>query len=168
MKDKTHYRKAFDSPYLSSADIVEPIVLTISHVVLESDKTKKTQDRFNTAYFKEKQIRPNERLKPMILNATNSKAIKKISGSSFIEDWQNLTVMIGVEHVKFGREYVEGLRVYPAITQKKALTPTQVEMWEKAKQSYINNGSLDKVLAHVEMSQEDQERLRQECANAMA
>ncbi|WP_406941001.1 Rha family transcriptional regulator [Arsenophonus sp.] len=27
---------------------------------------------------------------------------------------------------------------------------------------------LDKVLAHVEMSQEDQERLKQECANAMA
>lgn len=104
----------------------------------------------------------------MILNATNSKVIKKISGSSFIEDWQNLTVMIGVEHVKFGREYVQGLRVYPAITQKKTLTPTQVEMWEKAKQSYINNGSLDKVLAHVEMSQADQERLKQECANAMA
>ncbi|MCX2957545.1 hypothetical protein M5J15_07700 [Serratia symbiotica] len=168
MKDKTHYRKAFDSPYLSSADIVEPIVLTISHVVLEPDKTKKTQDRFNTAYFKEKQIRQNERLKPMILNATNSKVIKKISGSSFIEDWQNLTVMIEVEHVKFGCEYVEGLRVYPAITQKKILTPTEVEMWEKAKQSYINNKSLDKVLAHVEMSQEDQERFKKECANAMA
>lgn len=25
--EKTHYRKAFDSPYLSSADIVEPTVL---------------------------------------------------------------------------------------------------------------------------------------------
>ncbi len=41
-------------------------------------------------------------------------------------------------------------------------------MWEKAKQSYINNGSLDKMLAHIEMSPEDQERLKQECANAMA
>ncbi|MGX8940767.1 hypothetical protein ACWWJF_10240 [Symbiopectobacterium sp. Eva_TO] len=41
-------------------------------------------------------------------------------------------------------------------------------MWEKAKQSYISNKSLDKVLAHVEMSQEDQERLKKECANAMA
>lgn len=165
MKDKTHYRKAFDSPYLSSADIVEPTVLTISHVVLELDKTKKTQDRFNTAYFKKKQIRSNEKLKPMILNETNSKVIKKMSGSSFIEDWQNLTVMIGVKHVKFGREYVEGLRVYPAITQKKTLTPTQVEMWEKAKQSYINNRSLDKVLEHVEISQENQELLKKECAN---
>ncbi|BAN98024.1 hypothetical protein E05_32580 [Plautia stali symbiont] len=76
--------------------------------------------------------------------------------------------MIGVEHVKFGREYVEGLRIYPAITQKKTLTPNQVEMWGKAKQSYINNKSLDKVLERVEISPEDQERLKQECANAMA
>lgn len=97
-----------------------------------------------------------------------ARSLKKYQVRHLSNDWQNLTVMIGVEHVKFGREYVEGLRVYPAITQKKTLTPTQVEMWEKAKQSYINNGSLDKVLAHVEMSQADQERLKQECANAMA
>ena len=54
--DKTHYRKAFDSPYLSSADIVEPTVLTVSHVKLEADRTKKTKDLFNTAYFVEKEI----------------------------------------------------------------------------------------------------------------
>ncbi|MCS6087145.1 hypothetical protein P4G11_20365 [Klebsiella pneumoniae] len=40
-ESKTHYRKAFDSPYLSSADIVEPTVLTIARATLESDKTKK-------------------------------------------------------------------------------------------------------------------------------
>ncbi|HFG9918056.1 TPA: hypothetical protein ACGHLE_004722, partial [Salmonella enterica subsp. enterica serovar Warragul] len=48
-EQKTHYRKAFDSPYLSSADIVEPTILTIARVALESDKTKKTKDVFNTA-----------------------------------------------------------------------------------------------------------------------
>ncbi|MEG1655817.1 MAG: hypothetical protein RR390_20300, partial [Hafnia sp.] len=37
-EQKTHYRKAFDSPYLSSADIVEPAILTISRAVLENDK----------------------------------------------------------------------------------------------------------------------------------
>ena len=26
----THYRKVFDSPYLSSMDVVDPIVLTIA------------------------------------------------------------------------------------------------------------------------------------------
>jgi hypothetical protein len=50
-ESNTHYRKACDSPYLSSADIVEPTVLTIARATLESDKTKKTKDVFNTAYF---------------------------------------------------------------------------------------------------------------------
>lgn len=56
-ESKTHYRKAFDSPYLSSADIVEPTVLTIARATLESDKTKKTKDVFNTAYFEERELR---------------------------------------------------------------------------------------------------------------
>ncbi|WP_238149443.1 hypothetical protein [Arsenophonus endosymbiont of Aleurodicus floccissimus] len=60
MTEKTHYRKALDSPYLSSADIVEPTVLTISHVLFEPDKTRRTKDVFNTAYFEEKEIRPGE------------------------------------------------------------------------------------------------------------
>ncbi|MEY0487775.1 hypothetical protein AB7459_21885 [Providencia rettgeri] len=81
---KTHYRKAFDSPYLSSADIVDRVDLTIARVVLEGDKTKKTKDLFNTAYFAEKELRPGEALKPMILNATNSKMLRRLTGSPFI------------------------------------------------------------------------------------
>ena len=86
MSDKTHYRKVFDSPYLSSADIVEPIVVTIQRVTLEKDKTKKTPDLFNTAYWVEKNIRPGEALKPMILNATNSKFLAQMAGSKWIDD----------------------------------------------------------------------------------
>ncbi len=51
MVKQTHYRKAFKSPYLSSADIVEPTVLTIKYVKLEQDKTKKTKDDFNQKYM---------------------------------------------------------------------------------------------------------------------
>ncbi|MBG6243584.1 MAG: hypothetical protein EKE20_18135 [Candidatus Symbiopectobacterium sp. Dall1.0] len=167
MTEKTHYRKAFDSLYLSSADIIEPTVLTISEVLFEADKTRRTKDVFNTAYFEEKEIRPDETVKPMILNATNSKMVRQITGSPFLEDWRNVKVMICVERVKNRQEYVDGLRIYPVITQKKILTPSKVESWERAKQSYLNTGSLEKVLAHVEMSLEDQERLKKECANAM-
>lgn len=78
---KTHFRKAFDSPYLSSADIVEPTVLTIARVGLEPDRTKKTKDLFNTAHFVEKELRPGEKLKPMILNATNSKTLRALTGT---------------------------------------------------------------------------------------
>ena len=116
MTEKTHYRKAFNSPYLSSADIVERTTLTIASVTYEKDKTKKTKNHFNTAHFAEKEIRPGEPLKPMILNVTNSNVIREMAGSPFIEDWENLRVEVFVEgNVRFGNENVEGLRLAPAL-----------------------------------------------------
>lgn len=125
-QDKTHYRKAFDSPYLSSADIVEPTVLTVAYVALESDHTKKTKDKFNTAHFVEKELRPGEKLKPMILNATNSKTMKMLTSTPFIEDWQNVAITVYVDsNVKFGKESVEGLR----ISSKAPAPPVDVDAW---------------------------------------
>lgn len=132
-EDKTHYRKAFDSPYLSSADIVDPIVVTVRRVTLEADKTKKTKDLFNTAYFAEPEIRPGEKLKPMILNATNSKMLAQITGSKWIDDWSNVPITIYVDnHVRFGKETVEGLRISKATERVRAPSPELVSAATKA------------------------------------
>lgn len=161
---KTHYRKAFDSPYLSSADIVGQTVLTIKHVTLETDRTKKTKDHFNTAHFVEKELRPGEKLKPMILNATNSKTVKQLTGSAFIEDWKNVAVTVYVDpSVRFGKESVEGLRIRPTSPTKRQLTPTQKQAWDNAKAAYLRDGNLDSVLARVDMSDEHQAQLKEEC-----
>jgi len=161
---KTHYRKAFDSPYLSSADIVEPTVLTIAHVALEPDRTKKTKDVFNTAYFAEKELRPGEKLKPMILNATNSKMMKTIAESPYIEDWNNVRVTVYVDNnVKFARETVEGLRIRPAKAAKMQLTPENARLWENAKAAFKRDGNLDSVLDRVDISEEDQKLLIEQC-----
>jgi hypothetical protein len=166
---KTHYRKAFDSPYLSSADIVEPTTLTIARVALESDRTKKTKDKFNTAYFVEGEIRPGEKLKPMILNATNSKTMKQLTGSAFIEDWQNVRITVYVEHgIKFGKDNVDGLRISPLQPVRKQLTPDNAQAWENAKAAFIRDGNLKKVLARVDMSREHQEQLMAECQQGQA
>lgn len=163
--DKTHYRKAFDSPYLSSADIVEPTVLTISRVVLEPDKTKKTKDMFNTAYFIEREIRPGEKLKPMILNATNSKTVKGLTGTPFIDDWKDVRVTVYVDHnVRFGKESVEGLRISPYAPEKKMLTPENAKQWESAKAAYKRDGNLTAILSRVDMAREHQEQLIRECS----
>lgn len=120
MTEKTHFRKAFDSPYLSSADIVEPTNLTIKHVRLEGDKTKKTRDLFNTAYFAEQEIRAGEKLKPMILNSTNSKVMKQLTNSPFIEDWEGVAITVYVDSaVRFGKDTVEGLRISPVPPKKR-------------------------------------------------
>jgi hypothetical protein len=165
-KEKIHYRRAFDSPYLSSADIVEPTVLTVKCVKLESDRTKKTKDQFNTAYFVEREIRPGEVLKPMILNATNSKTMKGLTGSAFIDDWNNVRITIYVDgHVRFGKETVEGLRISPHAPEaaKKTLTPAMTKAWSNAKEAFKRDGNLDGVLSRVDMSADHQKQLKDEC-----
>lgn len=164
MTDKTHYRKAFDSPYLSSADIVEPTVLTVKYVALESDKTKKTKDMFNTAHFVEREIRPGEPLKPMILNATNSKTMKVLTNTPFIDDWRDVRITVYVDHnVKFGKESVEGLRISPHAPEQRSLTPANRKGWENAKAAYRRDGNLDAVLSRVSMSEEHQRQIKAEC-----
>lgn len=161
---KTHFRKAFDSPYLSSADIVEPTVLTIAYVALEPDRTKKTKDLFNTAHFAEKELRPGEKLKPMILNATNSKTMKSITGSSFIDDWNDVRVTVYVDpNVKFGKDSVEGLRISPKAPQRAMLTPDRSKAWANAKAAFIRDGNLEAVFARMDMTPEHRNQLIAEC-----
>ncbi|ECO4906471.1 hypothetical protein FYP34_23555 [Salmonella enterica] len=164
-EQKTHYRKAFDSPYLSSADIVEPTILTISRAVLENDKTKKTKDVFNTAYFEEKELRPGEKLKPMILNATNSKMLKSITGSPFLEDWSGVKVTVFVDkNVRFGKESVEGLRISPARVTKPSLTPDKTQAWNNAKTAFKRDGNLNAVMSRMDISEAHRQQLIKECS----
>ena len=161
---ETHYRKVFDSPYLSSMDVVDPITLTIAKVTQESDKTKKSKDTFNTAYFEEKFIRDGEKLKPMILNATNSKMLASMTGTPFIEDWGGTRITVYVERgIKFGRDTVDGLRIMPA-PARKVITPDDSRMWEAAKGAFLRDGNLDKVLAKADMAEEHIAQLYAECA----
>jgi len=163
-ENKTHYREAFDSPYLSSADITGPTVLTIKRVRLESDQTKKTKDLFNTAHFVEKEIRPGETLKPMILNAGNSRTMKKITGSPFIEDWNNVPVTIYVDPaVRFGNSTVEGLRIKPEMATRPSLTPGTAQ-WDNAIAAYRRDGNLEAVKARVNVSPENEARIIAEAA----
>lgn len=163
MTDKTHYRKAFNSPYLSSADIVEPTVLTIQRVTLEPDKTKKTKDHFNTAYFVEKEIRQGEILKPMILNSTNSRTLKMLTNSPFIDDWNNVPVTVYVDHnVRFGRDQVEGLRISTEPPrQKPEVTPENEKLWNNAIAAFKRDGNFDKVLARASLSEANQQLIRE-------
>ena len=166
-KEKTHYRKAFNSPYLSSADITEPTVLTIKKVQLLPDKTKKTKDHFNTAFFVEVEIRQDERLKPMILNATNSRTLKTLTGSPFIDDWNNVAVTIYVDkNIRFGRNTVEGLRIStePPRRHKPFLEPNTTA-WGNAIAAYERDGNLDAVKKRMSISAENEKALVAEAGN---
>ena len=157
-QEKTHYRKAFNSPYLSSADIVGPTILTIRYVALEIDQTKKTKDYFNTAHFVEKELRQGEKLKPMILNASNSKVMKDLAGSHFIDDWQNIKVTVYVDHnVKFRSETVDGLRISPQpVAISKPVLKEGTKAWDNAIAAYQRDGNLDAVRERVFVSDEQE------------
>jgi hypothetical protein len=163
MSEKTHYRKAFKSPYLSSADIVEPTVLTIQKVTLEGDKTKKTKDDFNTASFVEREIRQGEPLKPMILNAHNSKILANLTGSKFIDDWNNVSITVYVDpNVRFGRDTVEGLRISPETPSVRRTLLQGTQQWDNAVSAYKRDGNLNKVLERIDVSPEDAELIKQQ------
>lgn len=162
--EKTHYRKAFNSPYLSSSDIIEPTVLTIQRVSLEADKTKRTKDKFNTAYFVDKEIRKGEPLKPMILNVQNSRVIKDLSGSPFIDDWNNIPVTVYVDpNVRFGRDTVEGLRisVESPVTQKPELTKG-TQAWKNAIAAYKRDNNFDAIEKRMIISDDNKKLIEVE------
>jgi hypothetical protein len=166
MSEKTHYRKAFNSPYLSSADVVGEMSFTIDHVALEADKTKKTKEHFNTAYFAEKEIRQGEPLKPMVLNVTNSKLLREMTGSPFIDDWQNVPVTVHVDpNVRFGRDLVEGLRLKPK-QARPVVTPQNQKLWDRAKAAFLRDKSFDAIKEHADISPEHMNQIVQECADA--
>lgn len=167
---KTHYRKAFNSPYLSSADVVGEISLTVSRVVLAIDETKKSKDFFNTCYFEEKELRPGEKIKPMILNAINSRMMYELSGSHYIEDWAGTRIKIYVDkNVRFGRDTVEGLRISSAQPPaRNTITPEKPTMWTNAKEAYRRDGSFEAVLQRADISEAHQQQIKQEIANEVA
>lgn len=157
--NKTHFRKAFHSPYLSAADIVDPIVLTVKRVVLETDRTKKTKDQFNTCYWVEREIRPGETLKPMILNATNSKFMATETGSKWIDDWAGTQVTVWVDGaVRFGKETVEGLRLAKA-TERPMTRADWLTNAEQA-ESLEELGHVSKAGAKFFQAKRDQEGYR--------
>ena len=168
---KTHYKKEFNSPYLSAADIIEPTVLTVTVAKYEKDQTKRTKDEFKVLYFEEKKLPSGENVKPMILNVGNNEIIRKFSGGSkYVEDWTfGYQVTIFVDpNVRFGRDVVEGLRLMTEKPKGKTeLTPDHGK-WVGAVESYRKNKSTDLIEKYMILSPENKNKLIEEAGNEKA
>jgi hypothetical protein len=109
METKTHWKKVFDSDYLGSCDLEDgkDLRAVIKSVTVKEVKGTdgKAQER-NVATFTDAKI------KPMILNATNCKIVKKFAKSVFINDWNNIPVQIYVkDDIRAFGDVTEGLRI---------------------------------------------------------
>jgi len=74
--------------------------------------------------------------KPMILNATACKQLRKFTGSSFLEDWNDTLVTLYVEKIKAFGEIVDAVRISPvqpkANSAEKVLLTPEHKAWEQA------------------------------------
>lgn len=165
---KTHYRKVFKSDHLGVADLEDflesgtPLIFTILHVKQEFNvMVAGRKGNFNIAYFKEK-------IKPLVLNAGNSKTMKRLAnGSAFVEDWVNIPVRLYIdETAKLKGEVVGGVRISqdrPKMQKEELLPGTK--SWENAKVAYNRDGDLKKVEARMTISPANKAKLIEEAKN---
>lgn len=103
----THWKK-LDNPDYIGAYAFQPgeeKVVTIKQVrreVVTGAEGKK--EECTVVHFVEPE-------KPLILNATNGKAIQKVAGSGYIEEWAGVRIILKVETVKAFGDIVDAVRV---------------------------------------------------------
>lgn len=105
------FRKYMDKNYLGHWDVPEDgdLVLTIDHAEQNDVKNERGSERKLTLHFVERDY------KPMILNATNAKAIGKAHGSNKVEDWEGKRIAIYTTKVTAFGGTTDALRIreYP-------------------------------------------------------
>lgn len=158
-KDKTHWKKAFNSEYLGSCDINGgDLALTIKEVKLQIVKGHGGVEKScNIAHF-------TEDVKPMILNVTNSKTVKKFAGSRYIDDWKNIPIKIYVDsNVKMAGEITEGLRIrtQQPKAEKLELTPETSKgvIWANALKALRDGKNISVIEDRYKLSDSNREKL---------
>lgn len=157
MSTKTHYRKVFKSDHLGVADLEDLVeaksnlIFTIKCVKQEMGvRVAGRKGNYNIAYF-------NEDIKPLCLNAGNSKTLKNLSGgSAFVEDWSGIVLQLYIDpSVSFGGEITGGVRINPNRPQleKPVLTPKSATAWKNAISAYKRDGNFNKVLERMFISE---------------
>jgi hypothetical protein len=157
-KSKTHYRKVFKSDHLGTPDLEEfieegkELIFTVLEVKQErGTRVAGKKIDANIAYFKEP-------IKPLVLNATNSKTMKLLSGgSSFVEDWKGIRVQLYIDpSVKMKGEIVGGVRIMP---KSPTMMPKKPEFtdanFKKAKEA---NATLETIKLRYSITSETEKK----------
>lgn len=105
---KGDYRKFMDKNYLGAWDVPDDgdLILTIDRAARDDVKNERGTERKLTIHFVED-------FKPMILNATNSKAISEACGSTKVETWAGQRIAIYTQKVTAFGGTTDALRIRP-------------------------------------------------------
>lgn len=154
---KTHWKQYSNPDYLGAYSLKpkeEPVytIKQITSELVKGEGGKQCQCRVARFY---------EKVKPMILNATNCKTIRKMYGTPFIEEWVNKKIQIYATTTTLAGEEVECLRIRPKIpvTEKPEFSPSSPG-WEKAVES-VKSGeiTIPKIKQKYILSQESENLL---------
>jgi hypothetical protein len=160
MENKTHYRKVFKSDHLSSADL--------------EDLTEQKKDlNFTIQSVKQHVLDPNvsnsgvrvagkviganiahivEDIKPLVLNATNSKQVANIVGSNFVQDWKNVKITLYIDqNVKFKGSSVQGIRIKSGFKLTKEILKTLFNN-KKSKVADSQLASIERIIIEDEIA----------------
>ena len=158
--DKTHWKKAFNKEFLGAHDIDEgqELKVTIKNVIVKQVKDPQGADKnCNIAVFV-------ENVKPMILNVTACKQMKRFAGSNYINDWNNVPVQIYVQTIKAFGEVTDALRIRDQQPRngKPELTP-ESKQWEEAVAAFKDPAKgLEAITKRYEITNENIGRLKNE------
>ena len=100
------YRKFMDKSYLGAWDVPDDgdLILTIDKAARDDVKNERGTERKLTLHFVED-------YKPMILNATNAKAISEACGSTKVETWEGQRIAIYTQKVTAFGGTTDALRI---------------------------------------------------------
>ena len=165
---KTHFRKVFKSDHLGCADLEEYIekgsdlIFTIKNCRQEFGcKVAGKKIDANIAYF-------SENIKPLVLNATNSKTMKKLTGSPFVEDWSNVVIQLYIDSsASLMGSIVGGVRINQnkVFKQKKVLEEENKTLWNNAKLAYKRDGNFDEVTKRILVSEDNKKKIIEQISN---
>jgi hypothetical protein len=166
--NKTHYRKVMKSDHLGVADLEDyieagsPLIFTIKEVRQQMNvRVAGVKGDHNIAYFQD--VVGKSKVKPWVINATNAKILKEMSGSAFIEDWAGLRVMLYIDpSVKMRGEITGGVRVNPnpPPVQLPDFPLNDDKMINNAVQAYKRDGHLNAVEKRYTVTQEAREKIQ--------
>lgn len=105
-KQLTHWKKLQNPLYLGSYDFQpnEERTVTVKDVKREMVKGQEGTEEHTIVHFV-------ENYKPMIMNATNSKMLTKLSESPYVEKWIGTTFKLVVVKIKAFGEFIDALRI---------------------------------------------------------
>lgn len=131
MEKKTPWQKTFDPNYLGSWSLEEREELAATVTKVEQvEMIGSTGLKHSRIVLHLDKAPANGLLLPLVVgNKENAKAMEKISGSRYIEDWAGSRITIYVKkNVKSFGELVDALRIKPAgAAKKRSLKPEEFD-----------------------------------------